>query len=121
MTPAYTISEKNGKLIKLPGRDWNMLVGPDMTGSKNLLFGVAVFPPDSDAGPHVHQREEEVIYILSGHGQIKIGDSLEPLEPGVAAYIPPGIEHQVIVQGDQPLKLVTVFSPPVVPGSYDRR
>ncbi len=47
------------------------------------------------------------------------GDQQARLESGVAVYIPPGLAHQIRVDGDEPLRLVTLFSPPVTPGAYD--
>jgi oxalate decarboxylase/phosphoglucose isomerase-like protein (cupin superfamily) len=37
----------------------------------------------------------------------------------VAVFIPPGLTHQIRVDGAEPLRLVTLFSPPVTPGAYD--
>ncbi len=105
----------------LPGRDWYYLLGPVNSGARNLAFGVAEFPAGTVAAPHVHAREEEIIFILSGCGQIVAGEQAVRLEPGVAVFIPPATEHQIRVDADEQLRLVTLFSPPVVPGAYDPR
>ena len=42
-------------------------------------------------------------------------------EPGTCVYVPPGVEHSINNTGDEVLKVVYVFSPPVVQGSYDRK
>ncbi len=110
-------------VFHLPGRDWYYLLGPQNSSARNLVFGLAEFPPGSQPAAHVHSAEEEVIYILSGKGAIladEEGDRQEiPLAPGVAVFIPLGLEHRIRVDGDEPLNLVTLFSPPVVPGAYD--
>ena len=106
-------------VYNLPGRDWFYLLGPQNSQAKNLVFGLAEFPGGTLAAAHVHQSEEEMIYILSGKGAIIAGTQETPLEPGVAVFIPPGLSHQVRADGDRPLKLVTLFSPPVTPGAYD--
>ena len=103
----------------LPGRDWYYLLGPQNSNARNLVFGLAEFPGGTLAAAHSHQTEEEIIYILSGEGAIIAGGSETSLEPGVAVFIPPGLAHQIRADGDEPLKLVTVFSPPVTPGAYD--
>ena len=109
----------NCTVYNLPGRDWFYLLGPQTCQAKNLVFGLAEFPGGTLAAAHVHQSEEEIIYILSGEGAI-IADAQETrLGPGVAVFIPPGLSHQIRADGDQPLKLVTLFSPPVTPGAYD--
>ncbi len=103
----------------LPGRDWYYLLGPQNSAARNLVFGLADFPPNTLAAAHVHAAEEEVIYILAGSGAILAGEQTITLEPGVAVFIPPGLTHQIRADGPGPLKLVTLFSPPVVPGAYD--
>ena len=103
----------------LPGRDWYYLLGPQNCQAKNLVFGVAEFPAGTLAAAHTHQAEEEIIYILSGAGAIIADREETHLEPGVAVFIPPGLVHQIRTDGGEPLKLVTLFSPPVTPGAYD--
>ena len=44
-----------------------------------------------------------------------------PLEPGTAVFIPIGVHHATVSLGPGQLELVTSFSPPVVPGSWDRK
>lgn len=110
-------------VFHLPGRDWFYLLGPQNSSARNLVFGLAEFPGGTLAAAHVHPTEEEIIYILSGVGAILAEDGAERqevhLKPGVAVFIPPGLTHRIRVDGDEPLKLVTLFSPPVTPGAYD--
>jgi putative monooxygenase len=105
----------------LPGRDWYYLLGPVNSSARNLAFGVAEFPAGTQVAPHTHGREEEIIYILSGRGAIRAGEQEIALEPGIAVFIPPGEEHRISVEAEEPLRLVTLFSPPVIPGAYDPR
>jgi mannose-6-phosphate isomerase-like protein (cupin superfamily) len=107
------------KVYHLPGRDWFYLLGPQNSQARHLTFGLAEFPCGSEAAPHTHEKEEEIIYILSGKGAIVSAETEASLETGVAVFIPPGLEHQIRVAGEEPLKLVTLFSPPVMPGTYD--
>ncbi len=117
MLKVIHVSESS--VYNLPGRDWFYMIGPSNSAARNLTFGLAEFPPDSDAQAHVHDAQEEVIFILSGRGEFITSHGVHELQPGTAVYIPPQLEHRIIVRGDQPLRLVTLFSPPVVPGAYD--
>jgi quercetin dioxygenase-like cupin family protein len=112
-------SVTNCTVYHLPGRDWYYLLGPLNSSARNLSFGLAEFPGGTVAAPHVHQGEEEIIYILSGVGAAIAGEEETPLAPGVAVFIPPGLAHQIRADGPEPLRLVTLFSPPVTPGAYD--
>ncbi|MGE5603724.1 MAG: cupin domain-containing protein [Nitrososphaerales archaeon] len=105
----------------LPGRDWYYLLGPQNSTARNLAFGVAEFPAGTVAAAHMHEHEEEIIFILSGTGAILAAQQQIALEPGIAVFIPPATEHQIRVEEGEALRLVTLFSPPVVPGAYDPR
>ncbi len=117
----HYVREQEVEGIELPGRLWKKLIGPENGGCKNMIFGVVTLPPGSNPGTHVHAREEEIIYIISGRGETKVGDNIYPLKPGVAVFTEPGIEHGVKTLGDEPMVMISVFSPPVKPGSYDKK
>lgn len=106
-------------VYQLPGRVFTLLHGPQLTGSHQLSLGFAMFPAGSAPTGHVHPVEEEVVYVVSGRGRLVAADHAVELEPGVAVYIPPGLYHATVACDDAPLELVCVFSPPVIPGSYD--
>ena len=117
----HYIKEQDVEGLALPGRHWKKMIGPGDGGCNNMIFGVVSFPPGSDPGPHQHAGEEEIIYVISGRGESLVGDTVYPLEPGVAIFTEPGVPHGVKTLGDEPLVLVSVFSPPVKPGSYDKK
>lgn len=104
----------------LPGRDWFHYVGPELTDAQNLTVGYSVFPPGSAPEGHVHPTQEEVIYIVAGEGELVTPEGTVSLEPGTAVYIPVGLHHQTVSRGPDALEMVTSFSPPVVPGSYEQ-
>ncbi len=116
----HIIKEQEIQALKLPGRDWKKLISPEVSGCKNMIMGLVIFPPGSDPGQHQHEIEEEIVYVVSGRGETKIGDEVFPLEPGMAVFTEPGVPHGVKTLGDEPLVLISVFSPPVRPGSYDK-
>ncbi|HID86087.1 MAG TPA: cupin domain-containing protein [Anaerolineae bacterium] len=115
----FVAHESDCRVYHLPGRDWFYLIGPDNSDTQNLTFGLAEFPAGSQPAAHTHDLQEEIIFILSGQGRFITPEREEALTPGTAVFIPPGLEHRLAVEGDEPLKLVTVFSPPVTPGAYD--
>ncbi len=117
----HYIKEQELEGTQLPGRLWKKLVGPENGGCQNMILGVVSFPPGSDPGTHVHHKEEEIIYVISGCGETRVGDRTLPLEPGVAVFTESGVEHGVKNTGAESLVLISVFSPPVRPGSYDKK
>ena len=116
----HTIHESEVPAKKLPGRDHKMIISPTSLGSKRMCFGIAIFPPESHAPSHIHPGEEEIIYILSGYGQIFFDGEPEDVRQGTCVYIPEKTEHSIKNDSKEPMKLAYVFSPPVVQGSYDR-
>jgi len=106
-------------VYNLPGRDWFYLLGPQNCQTRNLAFGLAEFPAGTLASTHTHDTQDEILYVISGEGAILAGEQEIRFEPGVAVFIPPGLPHQIRADGQVPLLVVTVFSPPVIPGAYD--
>lgn len=116
----YTPREEELERLSLPGRDVRVLIGTDRLSSKNLTMGVCEVPPRGAIDSHSHENEEEVMYVLQGHGRMMIDGNPEVIEAGTAVYLPVGSEHRTINDSDEVLKFVFCFSPKVVVGSYDR-
>ncbi len=115
------VARGEAEVFPLPGRDWYLYVGPQNSPARNVTVGVSVFPPGSRPTGHVHDAQEETIYVTSGRGRLVTAEATALLEPGVAVFIPTGTFHATESDGPEPLELVCLFSPPVVPGSYERR
>jgi mannose-6-phosphate isomerase-like protein (cupin superfamily) len=60
--------------------------------------------------PHVHTREDEVFYVISGGIEIRIGDKLLHLSAGDLAFAPAGLPHQVSVVGNTAAKLLVLLT-----------
>lgn len=117
----HTYHERDVEYVKLPGRDHKMIVGPGKAmEADNMAFGVADFPPNAHAPAHDHVASEEIIYVLTGSGEIYFGGIPEPVEPGSVAYVPIGVEHSINNTSNETMKVAYVFSPPVAQGSYER-
>lgn len=92
-----------------------MIVSPWHFGkSKNMSFGLAEFPPKSQAPEHVHNTEEEIIYFISGYGEMFFNGKSEKIREGTVAFILPKIIHSIKNDDDKPMFLVYVFSPPAL-------
>jgi mannose-6-phosphate isomerase-like protein (cupin superfamily) len=113
------VRRDEAKVYHLLGRDWFYCIGPENTDARNVALGVAVFPAGSTPPGHVHDAEEELIYIVSGEGKLVTPQETVALSPGIAVYIPVGLHHATVCEGPEPLELISVFSPPVIPGAYE--
>jgi len=53
----------------------------------------------------------EVYYILSGEGEMHIGEEVQRVEPGDAIYIPPKARQFIHNPGNSPLVFVCIVDP----------
>jgi hypothetical protein len=59
---------------------------------------------------HVHDRLDEVIYVVAGEGTIHIGEAATPLRAGSLVVVPNGSGHSFERSGKNPLIVVSTLS-----------
>ncbi len=105
--------------IALGNGSWSRLVLTGETaGAQKAMLGCSVFTPGTSTPQKVH-AEEELAYVLSGYGEITVGDEAVPYGPGSAIYIPAGVPHGVRNNGPEDVVMVFVFSYPAYPPTTD--
>ena len=67
--------------------------------------------PGQSVTPHHHREIEEVYYILSGRGVMRVGDEEREVTAGDAIYIPRESRHTLENTGTEPIKLLLVCGP----------
>ncbi len=81
-------------------------------GSKNLGYNLTVVPAGKRAFPfHSHRVNDEMFFIIEGHGEIRIGDETHPIRQGDLIACPPGgreTAHQIINNSDAELRYLAV-------------
>ncbi len=115
------VARSEADVVALPGRNWYTYIGPQNAATERVSIGVSIFPPGSRPPGHVHDTQEETIYVAAGQGRLVTADAIADLEAGVAVHVPVGTFHATESDGPDPLELVCFFSPPVVPGSYEKK
>jgi len=112
----YTVKRDQAELMQLPKRDVRCFIGPDKMNtpvkSKHMTMGMTEVPAHVDMLPHLHDEEEEIIFIIEGTGEVTVGGVTETLEPFTAVKFPVTVEHQVRNTGDTVMKFVFMFNPP---------
>ena len=114
------VSRDEATVFPLPGRNWHTYIGPENVRTERVSLGVSVFPPGSRPEGHVHPTQEETIYCAAGKGRIVTPDEVAEIERGVTVWVSPGTHHATESDGPEDLELVCFFSPPGVPGSYEK-
>ena len=61
---------------------------------------------------HLHREIAEVLYLLSGHLHLQVGDDHRTAGPGTFVGIPQGVAHTMSVAGDEPVKMLMILSNP---------
>lgn len=75
----------------------------------------------SEIGMEVHTELDQLLYIVSGEGLVLMGDSMDNLDyqesvyEGYAIIIPAGTWHNLVNEGDTPIKLFSLYAPPAHP------
>ena len=78
-------------------------------GAFGLVEGIG--PVGSSPPLHVHTREDEVMVLLEGSLLVRCGDETFRAEAGSATFLPRGVAHTFLVEGDQPARLLSLSLP----------
>lgn len=71
----------------------------------------ARLPPGQATVPHHHAVTEEIYYLLSGTGEMTLGQESRPVGPGDAIAIPPGQRHTIRNTGSHELVFLCMCAP----------
>jgi quercetin dioxygenase-like cupin family protein len=106
--------------IPLPGSSWSrMLVTAATVGGNRSSLGASVFTPGTVLTPVAHETEE-VAYVVSGSGELRLDDGAVPFRAGDALHIPSGVWHAVANTGDDDVIMVFGFPHPEYPPTERR-
>jgi len=101
--------------IELPQGSWSrMLVTDDHVDGNTSSLGYSVFTPGTVLSPVKHATEE-VAYVVSGTGEIRLDEGAVPFGEGDAMHIPAGVWHAVANTGDEDVVMVFGFPHPAYP------
>lgn len=78
---------------------------------RNQTLAEARLPVGRATTPHHHVLTEEIYYILSGQGAMRVGAETRQVGPGDAVAIPPGASHQITNTSAQTLKFLCCCAP----------
>ena len=83
--------------------------GPDNEQGFSLIE--QTMPPGFAPPLHVHHAEDEAFYVLEGEITFVCGDLRWHAEPGAFIFLPKGIAHGFVVEGDAPARLLQFTVP----------
>jgi quercetin dioxygenase-like cupin family protein len=106
--------------IDLPGGSWSRMVVTDQSVAGNSAsIGYSVFKPGTETAPVAHETEE-VAYVLSGSGELRLDDGAVPFKAGDGLFVPAGVWHAVVNTSDEDVAMVFGFPFPAYPPTERR-
>jgi oxalate decarboxylase/phosphoglucose isomerase-like protein (cupin superfamily) len=95
--------------------DWGLikpLVAKENTDGPAMSLMHVVLLPGEGHERHNHPDSDEILYIVSGHGEQMVDDSdTFDVGPGQAVFIPKAAFHSTVNTGWEPLVLLAIYAP----------
>lgn len=103
-----------GERLSIPGSEFAHKV--KSTDTNNVFSVIQIITqPGKGVDLHVHEKEDELVYLLQGEIEVTLGDQTMLAVPGVTALLPRGIAHGFTNVGDTPSILIDT----ILPGRFD--
>lgn len=113
------VNERDIEEIDVPGRKLRWLFHPESGIAKYCSMNIVTIASGEAVRPaHAHPNGEEIIYVVSGNGQVLVEGEVGVLREGSAVLFSRGSVHMVRNNGPEPLKLACFFAPPADFSSY---
>jgi quercetin dioxygenase-like cupin family protein len=71
----------------------------------------SLIPPGFSPPKHIHHREDESYYMLDGQVTVLCGDETYSATAGSFVFLPRGVPHTFVVEGDKPARWLTLITP----------
>lgn len=100
---------------------WQVLAGGDRTAG-SVMFGEARLPARSSGpGLHVHTREDEAAFVISGVMTVVVGDRRFEASAGQLVWLPREVPHTFANLGDEPVWAFGVTTPAGLEGMFEEQ
>ena len=120
MGAVTTVGLKDVDPIELPHGSWSrMLVTSSTAGGNASSLGYSVFTPGCVTAMVSHETEE-VAYVLSGSGELRLDGENVPFAAGQGLFVPAGVWHAVANTGSDDVIMVFGFPHPDYPPTERR-
>ncbi len=87
------------------------LVDKELVHSEHIAAGLTIFEPGESSSWHNHPESEEIDIIVHGHGDLVDDGVRTPFSEGDWMFIPTGVFHRHINNGDEPMWLIWMYTP----------
>lgn len=108
MTPTMTAART---LLEVAGSSVIEHVGGAETNGAVAMLEFAVAPGYPVPPPHVHEREDELTYVLEGTLEVQLGTETRLLGAGESILKPRGTPHSFRVPGQSGARFLELLTP----------
>ncbi len=88
-------------------------LNPKNSSTRRLLITVVDMEPRSVQREHSHPESEQMYYIVSGHGEMVVGDETRKVDKDTTIFIPPKTKHYLRNISGSNLRYLSATTPPV--------
>lgn len=88
--------------------DW--IIPSSTMPSASMTFGIVTIAAGARNPLHSHPNCEEILHVLQGRCEHKLGEAVFEMGPGDTIRIPQGVPHWARSLGPEPLVAVIAFS-----------
>lgn len=75
--------------------------------------------PGQSIGLETHSKNDQLFIIVSGEGDVQMGDDMSKVVVGSVVLIPAGLPHNLTnTSAQNPLRLLTAYSPAAHPSDF---
>jgi quercetin dioxygenase-like cupin family protein len=107
---AYGLEPGEGRRLWVVGDTMTFKATAETTGGSVMAVEVLA-APGGGPPPHVHEREDELWYVLDGEFEITLGDAVIRATAGAFAFAPRGTLHCFRNALDVPSRVLVMFTP----------
>jgi mannose-6-phosphate isomerase-like protein (cupin superfamily) len=95
---------------------WKRFSDGNMMYSDLASFEHVTVPPGGNVGLHVHSRTEEIYFLISGRGRMRVDDETREVSRGDVVLTPLHSAQSFEVLGDEPATFIVMemFPPAIV-------
>ena len=90
--------------------DVRWLVNAERNGAELTGVGQTIYPGGGGTHEqHYHPNAEETVLVLAGSGKHRVGEEWYDIGPGDVIFVPKGVVHGAIADGDEDLVIIWVL------------
>jgi mannose-6-phosphate isomerase-like protein (cupin superfamily) len=108
---AFVVGPGEGTIIRGPVGGPTIIKARTETTAGSLTLLENVIPPLQGPPLHVHAREDEAWYVLTGHFRFRADDELLDAPAGSFVFVPRGTRHCFQNISDEDARILVLFTP----------